>query len=204
MKDLAKPIAKTVFYLLAAVLLVWTASLTLSFIGRALPEITLAKYFALAVFDVGAVAWLLVFIFSAEGLAQRSIAVLATVLDLVGIGLMVIAETLLGGQNYVSIPDNLGAMAIWSIAIWTFLNVVAVFAFHVLDVEVQKSISIKSAHDKIQAKSLQELDKRADEIADQVAKELGDRMINETLLSLSVMHNGTEPERERNPIKGGG
>ena len=122
MKTLAKPIAKTVFYLLAGVLLVWTASLTLSFLGRALPEIKLAKYFALAVFDIGAVAWLLVFIASAEGIAQRVIAVLACVLDLVGIGLMVVAETMLGGQNYVSIPENLGAIAIWGIAICSKRN----------------------------------------------------------------------------------
>jgi hypothetical protein len=201
MKDLAKPIAKTIFYLLAVILLVWTASLTLSFIGRALPEIALAKYFALAVFDVGAVAWLLVFLSSAEGIGQRVTAILATVFDLVGIGLMVAAETILGGQNYVQIPENLGAIAIWGIAVWTFVNVLAVFAFHILDVEVQKSISIKSAHDKIQAQALAQLDKRADEIAEETAQILAERMINETLLSLSVMQNGA---KERNPTKAGG
>ena len=83
----------------------------------------------------------------------------------------------------------------------------AVFAFHLLDVEVQRSISVKNAHDKIQAKSLQELDKRTDEIADKVAAELGERLVQETLTSLSVTANGTEPEGEKVPTlsrSGGG
>ena len=71
-----KMFSKILFYIVAGVLVTWTASLTYSFISQALPDQPITPYFALVVFDVGMVSWLFIFMFAAEGIAQRGIALL--------------------------------------------------------------------------------------------------------------------------------
>ena len=68
---MTKSITRGIFYGVATVLLLWTASLTYSFVQRVLPDAHwLVPIFALVVFDIGSVAWLLVFLNHAEGTGQ--------------------------------------------------------------------------------------------------------------------------------------
>ena len=54
-----KTIAKGLFYGVATVLILWTASLTYSFVATALPQTHwLVPLFALVIFDIGMLAWL--------------------------------------------------------------------------------------------------------------------------------------------------
>ena len=184
--NLMTTIVKALFYLLAAVLLVWTASMTLAFVGVALPNLPVAKFFALAIFDAGAVAWLLIFIYAAEGISQRAIALMLAIFDLLGVGLMVMAELLTGGQTIVQVSTELGMVALYGIGIWTFVNLVGVFVYHMSDVETLHRIAQRNAADKITNRSLKMLDARTDEIADEVADQLASRMVGETLLKLSA------------------
>lgn len=185
-KDVMATVTKVLFYLLAAGLLVWTSSMTLAFVGNALPHLTIARFFALIVFDVGAVAWLLIYLYSAEGTPQRATALILSIFDLLGVGLMVFAELFTGGQTITDIPADLGAVALWSIGIWTLANLLGVFAFHLGDQETMHRIAQRGASDKIKAKALKLLEARTDEISDQVAAELARRMVGETLLSLDA------------------
>lgn len=58
-----KSIARGLFYGVATVLVLWTASLTYSFVRAVLPQVHwLVPIFALVVFDVGMLAWLKVFL----------------------------------------------------------------------------------------------------------------------------------------------
>ena len=58
-----KTIARGLFYGLATILVLWTDSLTYTFVSAALPQTHwLAPFFALVVFDVGMLAWLKVFL----------------------------------------------------------------------------------------------------------------------------------------------
>ena len=58
-----KTIARGLFYGLATILVLWTDSLTYTFVSAALPQTQwLAPFFALVVFDVGMLAWLKVFL----------------------------------------------------------------------------------------------------------------------------------------------
>ena len=88
-------IAKLVFYSLALVLFAWTASLTRSFLQVALPEKPVVAWLGLAVFDIGMLAWLIVFIYYAEGTAQSAISLIGVVLDFVGVAVMVWSEIML-------------------------------------------------------------------------------------------------------------
>ena len=112
-----KTIAKGLFYGVATVLILWTASLTYSFVATALPQTHwLVPLFALVIFDVGMLAWLKVFLDYAQGSGQRALALILSLFDFLGVGLMVLAEILLGGQTMVAPPENLGEYAIWGIA----------------------------------------------------------------------------------------
>lgn len=185
-KDVMTTVTKVLFYLLAAGLLFWTSSMTLAFVGAALPHLAIARYFALIVFDAGAVAWLLIYLYSAEGTPQRATALMLAIFDLLGVGLMVFAELFTGGQTITTIPADLGLIALWAIGVWTLVNLLGVFAFHLGDVETMHRIAQRSASDKIKAKALKLLEAQTDEIADEVAGELARRMVGETLLSLDA------------------
>ena len=143
-----KSIARGLFYGVATVLFLWTASLTYTFVKTALPQVHWAvPLFALVVFDVGMLAWLKVFLDYAQGSGQRAVALVMCLVDFLGVGLMVLFEILLGGQTMVTAPENLGEYAIWGIAVWTVINVGAVIAFHLLEPGVRRTMALRTEMD---------------------------------------------------------
>lgn len=182
MNDISKWLTKLVFYLMAVVLFAWTASLTVSFVSSALPNSPwFVPYFALVVFDLGMIAWLYVFLKHAEGTIQRGIALAACAFDFIGVGLMVMAEILLGGQSLTAAPATLGAWAIWGIGIWTVFNVAAVLIFHIGDPQAQLQMSLQNEQDAITRQALENLAARRKQHSADLANQLGGRMY-ETLL----------------------
>src|SRR5258706_16406729 len=67
---LANWFAGVFFMLFLLGVLVWTASLTLGVIDIVLPHNPTVKYFALALFDGGALTWAGVYIYKAKGTPQ--------------------------------------------------------------------------------------------------------------------------------------
>lgn len=151
-------LARFVFAGVAIFIFGWTASLTYTFVGAALPDMPwYVPLLALVVFDVGLIAWLFVFLHLAKGIQQRSIALVTTIFDLLGVGLMVLAEILLGGQTWATAPESIGEYAIWGIATWTIGNLAAVVAFHLSSPEARQQMAIQNVSDEIFEETLQEL-----------------------------------------------
>ena len=147
---LNRTLAKYLFYMVAVILFTWTASLTVSFIQSVLPNSFWAvPYLALVVFDGGLIAWMFVFLSHAQGNIQRATALILTIVNLLGVGLMVIAEILLDGQTLTAAPESLGTVAVWAIGIWTIINVAGVVLFHLGDNEARKEMAIQSEKDAI-------------------------------------------------------
>ena len=147
---LNRTIAKFLFYGVAIVLLVWTSSLTYSFLSMALPGMFWAvPLLGLIVFDAGMIAWMFVFLSHAEGAIQRAVAIVLTLWNFLGVGLMTIAEILLSGQTLTEAPAMLGTAAIWGIGIWTVVNVLGVIVFHLGDPEARKEMALQSEKDAI-------------------------------------------------------
>lgn len=191
MRDIGRAIAKLLFYLVAGILLIWTGSLTVSFVSNALPgQFFLVPYLALITFDAGMVAWLFVFLRYAEGTGQRATAIVTCLLDFVGVGLMVIAEILLGGQTMTAAPENLGTWAIWGIGLWTVLNVLAVLVFHITDPEEQKKMSIQNEKDAIWRGAMANLAELRSRNSARLTAELGGRMYQDLLAELLVDADG--------------
>jgi hypothetical protein len=185
-----KTLAKAAFYFMATILLLWTGTLTYSFVSGVLPNSHWAvPLFALVVFDVGMIAWLKVFIDYAEGSGQRTVALVTCIFDFIGLGLMVLAEIFLGGQSLVAAPENLGEYAVWGIALWTVANVGAVVAFHLLNPETRKKMALRTEMDAVFDESLKRLtDKRA-AISGQLSDQLANGMLRQLVAEIAADAN---------------
>ena len=185
-----KTIAKGLFYGVATVLILWTASLTYSFVATALPQTHwLVPLFALVIFDVGMMAWLKVFLDYAQGSGQRALALILSLFDFLGVGLMVLAEILLGGQTMVAPPENLGEYAIWGIAIWTVVNVGGVLIFHMLTPDVRRKMVLQSEMDMVFDEALKKLSTRRVAIGGELSDRLADGMLAQLVAGLALEGN---------------
>lgn len=173
MRDVLATVSKIIFYLLAGAVFLWTASLTVSLVSRLLPGDAVTPFFALALFDGGALAWALTFMFSAQGLPQRAVALLAMAADLLGVIVVAIAELFLGGQDLAIIPVGLGNLVVWGVGIFTALNLVALYGYHLGDPAELQEIKLRSLQDRVQAEALRQVEQQvrveAQELAGQIA-----------------------------------
>lgn len=182
---LNRTIAKFLFYSVAIVLLLWTSSLTYSFLSMALPNtFWLVPLLGLVVFDVGMIAWLFVFLSHAEGAIQRAVAIILTMFNFVGVGLMTIAEILLDGQQMAEAPAMLGTAAIWGIGIWTVVNVLGVLVFHLGDNQARRAMAYQAEKDEIFDAALKDLKTRRIGIQQEMAEEISRAMIGEMIADL--------------------
>lgn len=182
-----KSIARGLFYGVATILVLWTASLTYTFVANALPQVHWAvPLFALVAFDVGMLAWLKVFLDYAQGSGQRAVALIMCLFDFLGVGLMVLAEILLGGQTMVSAPENLGEYAIWGIAIWTVINVGAVIAFHLLEPGARRNMALRSEMDLVFDEALKKLSTKRAEVSGHLSDQLSDGMLAQLVSELAT------------------
>lgn len=185
-----KTIARGLFYAVATILILWTSSLTYSFVSGVLPGAHWAvPLFALVVFDVGMIAWLKVFIDFAEGSGQRVVSIIACVFDFIGVGLMALSEIFLGGQTLVSAPENLGEYALWGIGVWTVINVGAVLLFHLLDPQARKTMALRSEMDAVFDESLKKLKTKRAAISGQLSDQLSDGMLAQLMAELAADAN---------------
>lgn len=188
---LGRTLAKGIFYFVAVTILVWTGSLTYSFISNALPGVHfLVPLLGLVVFDVGTIAWMYVFLSYAEGAIQRSVAIFLCLFDAIGVSLMVIAEILLGGQNIAEVPPMIGDAAIWGIGIWTVVNLLGVIVFHLGDPEARKAMAYQSEKDAIFEGAFADLKQRRIAMSKQLSGEISGRMFGELLSQLAVDRDG--------------
>lgn len=175
--------SKIVFGLISAVILLWTASLTTSFLSSVLPASFWAvPYLGLVVFDGGMIGWMIVYLYNAEGSMQRSIAMGMTVFNLIGVGLMTVAEIVLGGQTLTGAPAMLGTFAIWGIGIWTFVNVAAIIGYHLSSPDARIAAAIQDEKDALVSEALADMRNRRQANAARLSRAMGAGMY-QTLLS---------------------
>jgi len=139
MNKIFETIGRIVFYAFVVVVFLWTSSLTLQEVKSILPGDALTPFFALALFDGGAVAWLLAWMGHARGLWQRGIALIMLVIDLLGVVLMAAGRLFTSGSA-ADAPENIGAIVVWGIIGATLVNLAAVYSFHIADPEVIAAI----------------------------------------------------------------
>lgn len=177
---LNRTIARYLFYGVVITLFAWTASLTVSFLQSVLPNSFWAvPYLGLVIFDGGLIAWMFVFLSHAEGAIQRSTALILTVFNMLGVGLMVIAEILLDGQSLTAAPESLGTVAVWAVGIWTIANVAGVVLFHLGDNNARREMAMQSERDAVFDAALKNLSQQRASIQEELARQLGTAMLDD-------------------------
>jgi len=179
---MSRQAAKVIFYALATMVFIWTASLSYRFLadvlpgfGRTLPAV------GLVILDVGVIAWLVVFIHLAEGIAQRLVSLVMCLLCLFGVGLVVAAEILLAGQSLILAPSWLAWAAVWSLAGFSFATVAGVVLFHLTSPDNRMSMRIRAEQDALFDASLDQLAAKRQAISERVADQMSDKLLANVL-----------------------
>ena len=149
MKSLMKVISTILFYGFVLVLFMWTATLTLAEVRQVLPGDPITPYFALALFDGGALVWLLVFTIKAKGLPQRGVSLLLLIADLAGVVSISLARLLTGGQELTEVSPEMGAAVVYGVGIMTALNFLGSYAYHITDPDTLAEIEAQSLEDEL-------------------------------------------------------
>lgn len=192
MKKLLKVIGAILFYVFVLAVAGWTASLTLAEVRVILPNDPVTPYFALSLFDGGAVVWLLVFIGHAKGLMQRAVAILLLIIDLAGVIVLSAGRLLMGGQALADIPKELGATMVYALIGATLINLIAIYAFHIADPETMQQIELQTLDDTIQAEALTQARANIENEVQQLASILAARATGRLKYQLRLPMSNTE------------
>ena len=149
MKALTKIFATIAFYTFVVVVFLWTGTLTLSEMREIMPNDPLTPFFALALFDGGALVWLLVFTSKAKGLWQRGISAIMLGADLIGVIAISMARLLTAGQSMTTISPELGAAVVYGVGIMTAINFLGSYSFHITDPDTLAEIEAQSLEDEL-------------------------------------------------------
>lgn len=154
MKKIFSVIAKGLFIVFIVAVFLWTASLTLAEVRAILPNDPITNYFALALFDGGAIAWLGAWLYHARGIFQRAISLSLMVIDLLGVILLSAGRLLGGGQTLTEAPENLGIAVVYGVVIATLINLAAIYAFHTTDPDTIEEIETSILEDTLRDEAL--------------------------------------------------
>ncbi len=194
MNKLIATIGKIVFYAFVLVVFLWTASLTLGEVKEILPGDALTPFFALALFDGGAIAWLFAWTGHARGLAQRSISIIMLVVDLLGVVLLSAARLFTGGQTLADAPEMIGVYVVWGIIGATLANLAAVYAFHIADPDVIDSIETGLLVDTLRDEARKQATANIEQQAQQLGAIMAARATGQLKYNLRLPMNSEEAQ----------
>ncbi len=167
-----KRISGIIVIVVAGGLMIYSASRTLALLQMTLPSGQKdVAFLALLAFDGGLVAWLLTFMYGAEGAWQRAIAGVMVVVDLVGVVIGFGADSLIGAsQNgMVKVDEGIALTAILLTTGIIAANIAATVFFHMLSPENRRRMTSEAARDRIEQASLKAIEQEANTLALQLA-----------------------------------
>lgn len=160
MNKRSKFIAQVGFYALALGLMAYAAMRTLDFVQGTMPlEKQFWGYLFLLSTGVGAIIWLMVYLWLAEGAKQRGLAFMMGIIDLLGEMFMVYADTVRvsadNGQLTMS-PTDLQTFIMGSVAVIA-VNIVAAYAFHLFDPQTERESQARDLVDEVAEAAMKSL-----------------------------------------------
>jgi len=174
MSHITKWIGKLLFVLMSLALIGYAASRTLDFVGSTLgADDQMIGYLALFATTGGALAWLMVFLYDSEGIAQKGIALVMICLDVIGeITLFTIDTLLQSGTNGLTAtlaPAEI-RLTVLGMSALIGANIIAIFAFHIFDSENMEKIETQVSSWKIKTAIQKAKAEKAQAIAGEIAE----------------------------------
>jgi len=179
MKLFWKSIATVLFYVISGALLVYAAARSLDFVTKTLPPgQAIIGYLALAATSGGMIAWLLVFMFKAEGLGQKVTAGIMVVVDMMGEFALFTMDTLYqtgqSGMTAKMLPEEI-QMVILGMSGLIALNIMATVIFHLVDSDHMRTMREGFVKDKLENDALNLVEKRGNELAQTLAPQIAEQ-----------------------------
>jgi 4-amino-4-deoxy-L-arabinose transferase-like glycosyltransferase len=168
---MGKKLASYLVLLVAGALMIYSGARTFHLLSQTLPKgQEVLAFLALLAFDGGLVAWLAVFMFGAQGGAQRAIAMLMICVSLIGIVLGFGGDTLMTAADNGMIQDaSIGMSALILTTLIIAANIAAVTFYHVLSPENQRRMAEESARSQIEDAALGSIKSQAQQLSQELA-----------------------------------
>lgn len=169
MKAFGRFFAQLAFYTISIGLLVYAASRSLHFIQASLDEDNqILGMFALLATSGGMIGWLTIFLFKADGIVQKGIALLMVLVDFLGEAALFTMDTLQqAGANGVvkELTQSEARTVLIGMSILIALNILAGIAYHLGNMEIIRQMAEGAQKDILFFKSLAEIEKNTDDLA---------------------------------------
>jgi len=174
MTQITKWIGKLLFIFMSAALIAYAASRTLNFINGTLGEDDLlVGYLALFATTGGALAWLSVFLWHSEGVAQKGIALLMIALDVTGEIVLFTIETLMqsgiNGTIEALAPEDI-RLTVLGMSALIGANIIFIFAYHISEPKNMKALEAHFSDWKIEKAIQKAKAEKAESIAHEIAE----------------------------------
>lgn len=174
MSHLTRWIGKLLFFVMALALIAYAASRTLDFVSKTLGEHDqVIGYLALFATTGGALAWLAVFLWDSEGIAQKGISLVMIVLDVAGEITLFTIDTLMQSGNNGMVatlaPEEI-RLTVLGMSALIGVNIIATFAFHIANPGNLERIEAHFADWKIKQAIQKAKAEKAEAIADEIAE----------------------------------
>ena len=183
MTTILKYAAKVFFFVLAVMLIAWSATRGLDFIQSTLPEGQKANgYFGLAGTEIGMLVWLLVFMYAARSIGQYVTSGIMTLVDLAGaIALFTFDSLFRAGQSgmITTLQPEEVKTVILALNGLIGANVIATVLYHLADSETQKRIGEAVMEGLLEIKVMASIEKQGRAIVDAKAPELAEQYLDE-------------------------
>lgn len=186
-------VASVLFYVISGALLIYAASRSLDFIAETLPDNQIIiGYLGLAATSGGMLAWLMLFMYKAEGIGQKVTAGIMTVLDMLGEFALFTMDTLYqsGKSGMIeSLTADEIRLVVLSLSALIAVNILATVLFHLLDVENIKRMRESFVRDKLERDALKQIEQRGEEISNRLAPQIAEQWANEFEARFSNMQS---------------
>lgn len=171
-----KGMATVLFYVISGALLIYAATRSLDFITATLPNNQqIIGYLGLAATGGGMIAWLMVFMYKAEGLGQKITAGIMTALDMLGeFGLFTMDTLYQSGKSgmMAQLTADEIRLVVLALSALIAINIFATIFFHLAESENMRRMREGFVRDHLEQNALKEIEKRGEEIARDLAPAL--------------------------------
>lgn len=164
--------------------------LTFGALGKIFPNDVIKQIAGLLLFDIGAVAWLVIFVSASRGAMQRSIAILTFIYDLLGTIGMASSEAIMGGQHMVAVPIWLTQGVVYLFIASTAINLISVYCHHITAPHITENVRLQAQQDKLRSAAIDTAEQKLDDMSEQLANRLADRHLHDALLGLNLLGPG--------------
>jgi membrane-associated HD superfamily phosphohydrolase len=172
--------------IVGGMLLLYTAFRSYDILSTTLPaDAQLLAYIGLAGLDGGLIAWALYYSKSARGDVQRAVAMFMVVLQLAGVALTSIGDSLLYSLGE-AMPEYITIAVVWGVPAIIAVNIAAVTVVHLADPQRALDSASREVEDEIQRQVAEHLRQNVGQIAGRIAPQAAEQRARELTMRFSL------------------